>query len=81
MPITPDCYESLVRGFMPARVLLTGVELGLFDIIEHGTGTIEEIAATAGVNIRGVTMLLDALVAMDLLTKKDWRYFNTDLAR
>jgi len=75
MPLfTPDTLLALARGFQESRVLLTGAELDLFTLLSRETLTAGEIAARRGAEIRALTVVLDALVAMDLLAKAGGRY-------
>ncbi|MGH9469802.1 MAG: methyltransferase family protein [Terriglobia bacterium] len=57
-----------------SRTLTTAVQLGLFSQIAAGRRTASEIASGAGSSERGTRMLLDALVALRLLAKKDGQY-------
>jgi SAM-dependent methyltransferase len=77
----PDRLEQMIRGFMPSRCILTALELDLFTAVGDG-GTAEQIGAKLHANARAVGMLLNALVALGLLTKVDDQYKNTpDSAR
>jgi ubiquinone/menaquinone biosynthesis C-methylase UbiE len=81
---------DIVRGFMTSRVLLTGMELGVFDAIDQGHGEVEALSATLHTDPRATERLLNALAAMGLLTKDDhgrfgntveaWRFLVTDSA-
>jgi predicted O-methyltransferase YrrM len=57
--------------------LHAGVKLGVFTAIGNDKLSSEQIAQTISGDIRGVTFLLNALAAMDLLEKTDDRYSNT----
>jgi SAM-dependent methyltransferase len=81
MRISVREYESMRRAFMPARILLTAVDLGICDAIERGAATCDEITRALGADARGCRILLDALVAIGIITKSGDRYANTDLAR
>ena len=63
-----------------AMALAAGVELGLFDHIEAGKGTVKEIARAAKASVRGTRHLLDALTGMGYLTKQGERYSNAPVA-
>lgn len=78
----PLLIRELSWAFARTRVLLTAVQLGVFDQLAAGRGTAAEVAAAAGASARGMRMLLDALVALDLLGKDGARYCLTpDAAR
>lgn len=71
---------AMVNGFMPARVLLLGVELGLFDRLAQGAADAATLARELSLQQRGVEIAADALVALGLLKKIEGRYENTPLA-
>ena len=74
LPITLKTILDLSRNFMESRILLTGVELNLFTLLASGPLSAEEVASRTGANLRALTILLDALAAMELLVKKEGRY-------
>ncbi len=71
---------ELSGGYWQACVLHTGVRLGLFDAIESREATAEELSQELHCSLRGLEMLLDALVAMGLVKKKDKTFSNSGAA-
>jgi len=69
-----DSILALARNFMECRILLTAAELDLFTLLSHRTLSTEEIARRISGDRRALTILLDALAAMGLLTKQDTGY-------
>jgi len=67
-------------AFQKSRVLITAVELGIFDILGEEFKTSEQIASEAKVHQKSVERLLNVLVSMKLLVKRDGKFCNTDLA-
>jgi len=67
--------EELSRCFQQSRILLTAVELGLFDHLEQPLAS-AELAARVGVGERALGILLDALAALKLIAKDSGRYRN-----
>jgi SAM-dependent methyltransferase len=59
---------------MECRILLTGAELNLFTLLTPVPLSAEEAAARIGADLRAVTILLDALSAMELLVKQAGKY-------
>lgn len=57
-----------------SRAFFVGVQLGVFTHIANGKKTVTEIASAAEASERGVRMLLDALVALEFLTKSGQEY-------
>jgi len=62
-------------------MLQTGVKLDIFSNIGTGSKSAEEIAKDLGGDLRGVSALLNALAAMDLLKNNNWIFSNTDFSR
>ncbi|MGH9784729.1 MAG: methyltransferase family protein, partial [Terriglobia bacterium] len=81
MPIlNPEILHQMAFSFIPARILTTALQLGVFSHLASGKKTAEEIAQAAAASERGMRMLLDALAACQLLIKQDARYELTPLA-
>jgi hypothetical protein len=68
----PDIHPARIMeigtGFMPARVLLTAIELDLFTLLAGQGATATRIAAELGLASH-VTDFLDTLVALELLAR------------
>lgn len=71
---TPVSVLGLTRGFMEARILLTAAELNLFTLLAGEARSAEEVTQAVQGNLRGMTVLLDALTALEFLEKSDGRY-------
>jgi SAM-dependent methyltransferase len=72
----PDRLNETIRGFMASRCILTALELDLFTAVGEGASA-EEIGTRVDANSRAVSMLLNALVALGLLSKAGDTYMNT----
>src|SRR5271165_113615 len=72
----PERLEQTIRGYMPSRCLLTALELDIFTAVGEG-GNAEQIGMKIHANARAVGMLLNALVALGLLSKSGNDYRNT----
>ncbi|PKN89149.1 MAG: hypothetical protein CVU51_01755 [Deltaproteobacteria bacterium HGW-Deltaproteobacteria-1] len=66
----PDDILKLARQFMESRILLTAAELNLFTLLDEVPSTAENLAGRITADLRGMTILLDALSAMGLLIKE-----------
>lgn len=66
--------NQLVRGFQPARVVLTAVELDLFAPLLNGPRSAAEIAAERNTHPPSTARVLDALASLDVLRKDGGRY-------
>jgi len=74
MVMSPESIQKTARGFMESRVFLTGVELDLFSLLAAKTLTADQVASELQGDLRGTTMLLDALAALGYLMKEDCVY-------
>ena len=74
--ILPDDLNEMARGFMPARVLLTSLELDVFTVVGEGASA-AAVATKIGAEPRAVEMLLNALVSLKLLEKRDGTFTNS----
>jgi len=72
--LKPEQLLQLGLSFSSSRILTTSVRMKVFAHIAAGLHTTAEIARAAGASERGVRMLLDALVAFQLLSKSAGRY-------
>jgi SAM-dependent methyltransferase len=73
--ILPDYLEQAIRAFMPSRCILTALELDVFSAIGEAASA-EQVATKINANPRAVGMLLNALVALGLLSKNGDDYKN-----
>jgi (2Fe-2S) ferredoxin/predicted O-methyltransferase YrrM len=72
----PDRLDQMIRGYMPSRCILTALELDIFTAVGEGANA-EQVGAKIQANARAVGMMLNALVALGLLTKSGDEYRNT----
>ena len=72
----PEELLLTIRGFQESRVILTGIELNVFAAIGDGA-TASQVAAKIGTDARATEMLLNALVAMGMLTKSSGVFHDT----
>jgi predicted O-methyltransferase YrrM len=66
-----------MRGFMASRILLSAAEVDLFTLLRARSMSANDVCAAIAGDLRAVTILLDALVAMGWLAKTDSRYSTT----
>ena len=70
--------QEILRGFMSSRALLTALELDVFTGVGRGTSA-QQLSAKLGTDTRATEMLLNVLVTLNLLTKKDGVFSNTPM--
>ncbi len=71
---TSDAILKTSRGFQASRVLLCGAELDLFTLLAEKPLSAAAVAAERNAELRGVSILLDALSALGYLNKTDGHY-------
>ncbi len=78
---TPDAILQTAFGFWGSKVLLTGVEFGLFTALGERRLTGAQLGGELGLHPRGIADFFDALVSMKFLDRDgdgaDALYFNT----
>ncbi len=74
---TPPELLKMSGSYWSACTLHAGVKLDLFTQLSKAPAKADELAERAGLSERGLVMLLDALVALDLLAKKNNVYHTT----
>ncbi len=72
----PDRLDQMIRGYMPSRCILTALELDIFTAVGDGANA-QQIGTRIHANARAAGMLLNALVALGLLSKSGDDYKNT----
>ncbi len=70
---TPEGIRQTGWSFRPAAILTTAAELDIFSKITQPM-TAREIADVVQADLRGITILADALVCLELLEKSDDKY-------
>ena len=74
--VLPDRLDQMIRSYMPSRCMLTALELDIFTAVGDGANA-EQIGTKIHANARAAGMLLNALVALGLLSKSGDDYKNT----
>lgn len=74
----PAPVIELANAFCASQVLFTASDLGIFDFLSKSPGsTVDRVVAGCDMDPRAGRLLLDACVAVGLLTKRDGRYRNS----
>ncbi|NJD18339.1 MAG: methyltransferase domain-containing protein [Gemmatimonadetes bacterium] len=77
--VLPDDLQQTVGGFRESRVVLTAIELDVFTAVGAGAGA-AVVAAELRTDPRATESLLNALVALDLLSKRAGVFTNGPVA-
>ena len=76
--ILPDTIGPLMSGYTTTAILTASVELDVFTAISRGSQTATSIASACRSTERGMKALLDALVGIRLLIKRDDKFADID---
>ncbi len=71
---------GILNGPVRAKLLLAGIELGVFQCLA-APASVQEVAATLHSHPENTRLFLDGLTAVGLLKKRRGRYQNTDIAQ
>jgi precorrin-6B methylase 2 len=68
-PVTPDRLMQFVFGYAPTLIIEAAIHHHVFDLLDAGAKTIEQLSQANGTSVRGLRILLNALVAFEFLAK------------
>ena len=71
---TTEEVMTIIKGFQPACVLFAAADLDVFTLLKAKTMTSQALSIKLETDPGATTILLDALVAMELLNKKNNQY-------
>lgn len=69
--VTPERLMQLAWGYAPPLTIEAGVRLGIFDALDGGAKTLDQVASATNCSPRGLSALLNLLAGFDLLKKTD----------
>jgi ubiquinone/menaquinone biosynthesis C-methylase UbiE len=76
-PLTPDRLMGIAHGFWASQILASAAHYGFFTSIAQGQKTAGAIASAAGTDPDGTRMVLDSLVALEILRRENGGYALT----
>ena len=68
-PVTPERISQLAWGYAPPLILEAALRHGVFDVLDRGPKSLDELQLATGVSGRGLAAIVNALVGLDLLKK------------
>src|SRR5438128_12644870 len=75
--VTPERIMQMAWGYAPPLIIEAATRHGVFDHLETGPKTVEEIATLSGGSVRGLRAIMNALTGLGLLAKSEARYSLT----
>lgn len=79
--VPPVAIVNILNGVWSAHVLKTALELDLFSAFKSDSVTAADMAREVSCPERGIVVLMDALVGLEILGKSQGRYYLTDAAK
>jgi 3-hydroxy-5-methyl-1-naphthoate 3-O-methyltransferase len=73
--------SALASGHAEARAIQTALKLGIFDVLERSPLDDAALAAAISTNRRATALIANAMVALELLDKRENRYSLTEASR
>ena len=78
--VSPDAILRIGSGFRAAKLLFVANEVGLFEQLAAGPASLRGLADTMGIAPSRLTVLVNALVALGLVERRDGSYHNSPVA-
>jgi ubiquinone/menaquinone biosynthesis C-methylase UbiE len=72
--VTPERLIQMAWGYAPPLIIEAAVRHHVFDELDKGPLTVDELASRTGASVRGLRSILDALVSLEFLTRSGDRY-------
>jgi ubiquinone/menaquinone biosynthesis C-methylase UbiE len=69
-PMTPERIFQLAWGFAPPLILEAAIRHRVFDVLDEGPKTLQEIQTATGASERGLRAIVNFLVGLDFLSKQ-----------
>lgn len=76
-PVTPERIMQFAWGYAPCLAIESAVRHRVFDVLDKGPRTVQQLAAETGASERGLTAILNLLVSLQLLGREGERYTLT----
>ena len=68
-PVTPERIMQMAWGYAPPLILEAAIHHRVFDVLDEGPKTLEQLSASTGASARGLRSIADALVGFELLAR------------
>ncbi len=68
-PVTSERLQQLGFAYAPPLIISAAVSNKVFDTLESGAKTVEQVSKQTGASVRGLRAVMDALVGLELLKK------------
>ena len=69
--VTPERIMQFAWGYIPPLVLEAAIRHQVFDVLDAGAKTVQEVHEATGASKRGLTAIMNALVGLEFLARDD----------
>jgi hypothetical protein len=69
--LTPERLMQFTFGFAPPLIIESAIRHRVFDVLDEGAKTIEQVCAETQTSGRGLGAIMNVLVGLELLTRDD----------
>src|SRR4029077_10167073 len=77
-PLTSERLQQLGFAYAPPLIISAAVSNKVFDTLENGAKSVDQVSKQTGASVRGLCAIMDALVGLELLKKdRQTRYSLT----
>src|SRR4051812_35076049 len=63
--VTPQRIMGMAWGYSAPLIMESAIKHKVFDVLDDGAKTADEVARATGVSLRGVRMIMNAMVALE----------------
>jgi hypothetical protein len=63
-PVTPERILQFSWGYAPTLILEAALRHRVFDVLDGGSKTVQEVQRETGASLRGLTAIMNALVGL-----------------
>jgi precorrin-6B methylase 2 len=75
-PLTPERILQFAWGYVPPLILEAAIRHRIFDLLDFGPKTLTEMQKDTGASQRGLSAVMNALVALNFLAKDKQGYYS-----
>lgn len=75
-PVTPERIMQFMWGYAPPLILEAAVRHRVFDVLDKGPRTVEQLSAETGTSARGLRAVLNTLVSLELLVRDEQQRYS-----
>ncbi len=77
-PLSPQRISEMAWGFSPPLILEAAIRTRVFDVLDSGPKTLDELAVATQTSTRGLRAIANALIGFELLARDGEYYRLTD---